>query len=247
MRGRMMDSPLLISSIIDHGATVHAEREIVSRTVEGPIHRYTYADARTRSRQLANALASLGVQPGDRLATIAWNGYRHLEIYYAVSGMGAVCHTLNPRLHPDQLDYIVNHAEDSYVFTDLTFVPLLEAVADKLTSVQAVVIMTDRANMPDTSLPNPLCYEDLIDSHSDQFAWPLLDENTASSLCYTSGTTGNPKGVLYSHRSTVLHSFSLALPDALGLGERETVLPIVPMFHANAYDTSGCHRSTACA
>lgn len=235
MRGLMMDTPLLISSIIDHGATVYADREIVSQTVEGPIHRYTYAHARARSKQLANALASLGVHAGDRIATIAWNGHRHFEIYYAVSGMGAICHTLNPRLHPVQLDYIVNHAEDSYIFTDLTFVPLLEAIADKLTSVQGVVVMTDRANMPDTSLSNALCYEELIDNHSDEFAWPQLDENTASSLCYTSGTTGNPKGVLYSHRSTVLHSYGLALPDSMQLGEGHCVLPIVPMFHANAW------------
>ena len=235
MRGLMMDTPLLISSIIDHGATVYADREIVSRTVEGPIHRYTYVDARARAKQLANALTSLGVQVGDRIATIAWNGYRHFEIYYAVSGMGAICHTLNPRLHPVQLDYIINHAEDLYIFTDLTFVPLLEAVEDKLASVRGIVIMTDRANMPDTPLSNALCYEELIDSHSDEFEWPQLPEDTASSLCYTSGTTGNPKGVLYSHRSTVLHSLGLSLPDALSLAERHSVLPIVPMFHANAW------------
>ena len=235
MRGLMMDTPLLISSIIDHGATVYADQQIVSRTVEGPIHRYTYFEARRRAKQLANALESLGVQAGDRIATVAWNGYRHFEIYYAVSGMGAICHTLNPRLHPVQLEYIINHAEDCYIFADLTFVPLLETVQDKLASVRGFVIMTDRSNMPDTTFINPLCYEELIDSHSDEFDWPQLEENTASSLCYTSGTTGNPKGVLYSHRSTVLHSYALALPNAFQLGERQCVLPIVPMFHANAW------------
>ena len=235
MRGLMMDTPLLISALIRHAAAVHGEQEIVSRTVEGPIHRTTYADAHVRAKRLANALAALGVGAGDRVATIAWNGYRHFEIYFAVSGIGAICHTMNPRLHPTQLSYIVNHAEDAYVFVDPTFVPLIEAVAAQLPSVKGVVVMTDRAHMPETKLANALCYEDLIASHSDEYDWPTFDENTASSLCYTSGTTGNPKGTLYSHRSTVLHSFALALPDALDLAAGETILPVVPMFHVNAW------------
>ena len=235
MRGLMMNRPLLISSLLEHGAAVYHEREIVSRTVEGPVHRYTLAEAHRRTRQLANALAALGVKAGDRIGTIAWNGYRHFELYFAVSGMGAVCHTMNPRLHPSQLVYVVNHAEDALLFVDLTFVPLVEAVAEHLKPVRGIVIMTDRAHMPQTKLANALCYEDLVLAHSDVFSWPEFDEDTASSLCYTSGTTGNPKGVLYSHRSTVLHTLAISLPDCLGLGEREAVLPVVPMFHVNAW------------
>ncbi|NIR29177.1 MAG: long-chain-fatty-acid--CoA ligase [Gammaproteobacteria bacterium] len=235
MRGQMMDTPLLISALIRHADAVHGGQEIVSRTIEGPIHRYTYADAHRRARRLANALAALGVGAGERVGTIAWNGYRHFELYFAVSGTGAICHTMNPRLNLGQLVYIVNHAEDSYVFVDLTFVPLLEAIADKLASVKGVVVMTDRAHMPATKLANALCYEDLIDSHSDDYAWPTFDENTASSLCYTSGTTGNPKGALYSHRSTVLHSYAMALPDSAHLSAAETILSVVPMFHVNAW------------
>ena len=235
MRGLMTDTPLLISSLLRHASTVFADRQIVSRTVEGPIHRYSYADAHIRSRRLANALAALGCQNGDRIATIAWNGYRHVEIYYAVSGMGAVCHTMNPRLHPSQVAYILNHAEDKYVMVDLTFLPLIEAVAGQVPALKGVIVMTDRDHMPDSKLPNVLCYEDLVNAHSDDFDWPSFDENTASSLCYTSGTTGNPKGVLFSHRSTVLHSYAISLPDVMGLAESESVLPVVPMFHVNAW------------
>ena len=235
MRGLIMDRPLLISALLEYAADYHGEREIVSRTVEGPIHRYTYADAHRRAQQLAHALAGLGVAQGDRIATFAWNGYRHLEIYYAVSGMGAVCHTVNPRLFPDQLVYIVNHAEDSYVFLDLTFVPLVEQLADKLESVKGFIIMTDEAHMPETKLKGALCYETLITGEPETYEWPLLDEWTASSLCYTSGTTGNPKGALYCHRSTVLHSFACCTTDVMGLASTEVVLPVVPMFHANAW------------
>jgi fatty-acyl-CoA synthase len=234
LNGLMMDTPLLISSLITHADRHHGDAEIVSRTVEGPIHRYTYRDAHKRSRQLANALASLGVGAGDRVATLAWNGYRHFEAFYAISGMGAVMHTINPRLFPEQIVYIVNHAEDKFVFFDLTFVPLIEKLAPLCKTVKGWVVMTDRAHMP-ASLPDALCYEDLVNSHSDQFEWPEFNENTASSLCYTSGTTGNPKGVLYSHRSTVLHAYAAALPDALNLSARDVVLPVVPMFHANAW------------
>lgn len=235
MRGLMMDTPLLIPSLLDYAATYHPDTEIVSRTVEGPIHRYTYAEAHRRTRQLSNVLQNLGVGIGDRIATMAWNGHRHFELYFAVSGMGAVCHTLNPRLFQDQLVYIVNHAEDRYLFVDLTFVPLLEAVHEHFESVEGYVIMTDAEHMPETSLPNALCYETLMAEASDEFTWPELEENTASSLCYTSGTTGNPKGALYSHRSTVLHTFAVCMTDSLALSARSTVLPVVPMFHANAW------------
>ncbi len=235
MRGLMQDRPLLISQLLSFAGTYHAEREIVSRTVEGPIHRHTYADMERRSKQLANALKRLGTSAGDCIGTLAWNGYRHLEIWYAVSGSGMVCHTINPRLFPEQIRYIVNHADDRYIFVDLTFVGLMEKLEAEMPGVKGFVIMTDRAHMPQTSLKNVICYEELIAAESADFEWPEFDENTASSLCYTSGTTGNPKGVLYSHRSTVIHSMMANQPDALGLGSRDVVLPVVPMFHANAW------------
>jgi len=235
MLGLMQDRPLLISSLIEFAALNHSDGEIVSRTVEGPVHRYTYKDCATRSRQLAKSLENLGVEQGDRIATLAWNGYRHVEIYYGVSGMGAVCHTINPRLFPEQIVYIVNHAEDKYIFTDLTFVPLLESIIDQIPQIKGFVVMTDEANMPQTTLPNLICYENLLATSDDDYQWPVFDERTASSLCYTSGTTGNPKGVLFSNRSTVLHSYAVCTPDALGLSNLETILPVVPMFHVNAW------------
>ncbi len=235
MHGLMMDQPLLISSILQHAERYHADGEIVSRTVEGPIHRYTYADLGRRARQLANALTDLGVGAGDRVATIAWNGYRHLEAYYAISGIGAVCHTINPRLFPQQIAYIVNHAEDRFVLIDLTFLPLMEALADHLQGVRGFVVMAAKETIPQTKLRDVIAYEDLINSHSDRLDWPAFDERTASSLCYTSGTTGSPKGVLYSHRSTVLHSLSSVQPDVMDLSARDVVLPVVPMFHVNAW------------
>lgn len=231
-----MESPLLISAILRHAETYHATTEVVSRTVEGDIHRYTYADMARRSRQLANALQRLGLAPGDRVGTLAWNGYRHMELYYGVSGSGLVCHTINPRLFHDQIAYIIGHAEDRVLFADLTFVPILEALADSLRDLKAVVLLTDEAHMPvSTVLPNLVCYETLIDAEGDAFEWPVFDENTASGLCYTSGTTGDPKGVLYSHRSSVLHAMSSSLPDVLGLSASDAVSPIVPMFHVNAW------------
>jgi acyl-CoA synthetase (AMP-forming)/AMP-acid ligase II len=236
LMGQMMSKPLLISSIIEHADRHFGGNEIVSRRVEGDIHRYTYHDCHSRAKKLANALQQLGVVLGDRVATLAWNGYRHMEAYYAVSGSGAVLHTINPRLHPEQIAYIVNHAEDQYLLFDITFLPIIQAIAKHCTTVKGFVMMCDRDRLPtDGSVPNLLCYEDLIAANSDQFVWPLFDENSASSLCYTSGTTGNPKGALYSHRSTVLHSYASAMPDALNVSARDSVLPVVPMFHVNAW------------
>jgi fatty-acyl-CoA synthase len=235
MQGLMMDMPLLISSLIQHADRFHGDTEIVSRTVEGPIHRYTYRDLHRRARRLAKALQALGVRSGDRVATLAWNGYRHLEAFYGISGAGAVMHTINPRLFPEQISYIANHAEDTFLFFDLTFAPLIEKLAPGLKTVKGFVVMTDQAHMPKSALSRLACYEQLIDSHSDDYQWPEFDERTASSLCYTSGTTGNPKGVLYSHRSTVIHAYAAALPDALNISARDVMLPVVPMFHANAW------------
>lgn len=235
MQGLMMNRPLTITSLIQHAAQYHGGAEIVSRTVEGPIHRYGYLDAYQRILKLANALTRLGINADERVATLAWNGYRHFELYYGISGIGAVCHTINPRLSPDQIIYVVNHAQDQYVFVDLTFVPLVEAVASKLKSVKGFVVLTDRAHMPDTSLSSVHCYEDLISAEPAEYDWPDLDETQAASLCYTSGTTGNPKGVLYSHRSTVLHALVTNGADVFGFTSRDAVLPVVPMFHVNAW------------
>jgi len=235
MLGLMMDKPLLISSILDHAAKYHGGTEIVSRTVEGPLHRYTYADAAVRAKKLAQALRRLGIGDADRVATLAWNGYRHFELYYGVSGMGAVCHMVNPRLFSGQISYILNHAEDKIVFADLTFVQLLEEIAPEAAFVKAFVVMTDEANMPDTSLPNVHCYETLLAAEDGDCEWPQFDENTASSMCYSSGTTGNPKGVLYSHRSTVLHAWAAVTPDMLNISAAAAIMPAVPMFHVNAW------------
>jgi fatty-acyl-CoA synthase len=235
MHGLMMDVPLLISSLIEHADRHHGEVEVVSRRVEGDLHRYTYRDLHRRARQMANALAALDVKGSDRVATLAWNGYRHHELYFAVSGSGAVLHTVNPRLHPEQIAWIANHAEDRLLFFDLTFLPIIEAIAPHCRTVRRFVAMVDRAKMPAQSKVDLVCYEDLIDTHSDRYAWPVFDERQASSLCYTSGTTGNPKGVLYSHRSTMLHAYAAVAPDALDLSASDTVLPVVPMFHVNAW------------
>ncbi len=222
MNGQMMQQPLLISSLIVHAERHHGEQEIVSRRVEGDIHRTTYRELAARSRRMAKAVLALGVKDSERVATLAWNGYRHMELYYAVSGAGAVLHTLNPRLHPDQVVYIADHAEDQVLFFDMTFLPLVEAFAPRVRTIRHFVAMTDRAHMPASSkVPNLLCYEELLEAQDDKYEWPAFDENHASSLCYTSGTTGNPKGVLYSHRSTLLHTFAIALPDALNCSARD--------------------------
>ena len=235
MFGQMMDRPLLISSIARHAELQHPRREIVSIVADNPCHRYTYRDAFARSRKLANALRRLGIQQGDRIATLAWNDYRHFEIYYGVSGSGFVCHTINPRLFEEQIVYIINHAEDRWLFLDPVFVPLLEKLQSRLPRLEGCIVMTDDAHMPATQLPRAQSHESLIADESDAFEWPELDERLASSLCYTSGTTGDPKGVLYSHRSTVLHCYASALPDAMSLSAHEVVMPVVPMFHVNAW------------
>src|SRR5688572_16451284 len=240
MHGLMMDMPLLISDLIRHAERHHGGGEIVSKTVEeGARHRYTYRDAHARARRLANALKRLGVAMHDRVATLAWNGFRHFEIYYAAAGSGAVIHTINPRLFADQIRYIANHAEDKLVFFDVSFAPLVEKLAPQLSSVKHFVAMTDRAHMeklrPSANIPNLLSYEELVEKESGEFEWPRFDERTAACLCYTSGTTGNPKGALYSHRSTILHAYAAALPDALNISARDVVLPVVPMFHVNAW------------
>lgn len=235
MQGLMMDTPLIITSLIQYAAQYHGDTEIVSRTVEGPIHRYGYRDAYDRVLKLASALTKMGVSRDDRVATLAWNGYRHFELYYGVSGIGAVCHTINPRLSPDQIIYIINHAEDRCIFVDLSFIPLLEAVSSHLNSVKCFVLLTDKEHMPDTKFSNISCYEDLIADEPAEFNWPDFDETQAASLCYTSGTTGNPKGVLYSHRSTILHAMATNGADIFGFASRDSVLPVVPMFHVNAW------------
>ena len=235
MNGLMMDVPLTITSIMHHADRVNGDSEIVSVTRDDPRHRYRYRDAFRRTRQLANAIAGWGLARGDRVATLAWNDYRHFETYYAAACSGYVCHTINPRLFPEQIVYIINHAEDRAVFVAPDFLPLVEAVADKCPGVEHWVVLTDEAHMPETSLEGAICYERLVHGHSDRFDWPELDEQQACALCYTSGTTGNPKGVLYSHRSTLLHAYATLMPDALGMAHSDAVLPIVPMFHVNAW------------
>ena len=235
MHGLMMNRPLMISALLQHAAHNHGDTEIVSRLPVGGTHRYTYAAAHRRARQLVRVLQSLGVKAEDRIGTLAWNSHRHFEIYYAVSGMAAICHTINPRLFPEQITYIANHADDRFIFFDVNFASLVEALVPHCPGVKGWIAMCSADEMPGNAIPNLLCYEDLLAGMSDDFDWPEFDENTASSLCYTSGTTGNPKGVLYSHRSTVLHAFGSSLPDSLGASARDCILPVVPMFHVNAW------------
>jgi fatty-acyl-CoA synthase len=234
-QGLMQDRPLLVSSLIEHAASWHSSGEIVSRIAAGDIHRYRYADAARRARQLAGALTAIGVRPGDRIATLAWNDHRHLELYYGVSGIGAVLHTINPRLDPAQIEYIVQHAEDAYVFFDVSFLPLVEALAPRLTSVRGFVAMTSREHLPPTALRKLICYEDLVAEYGPAFEWPVFEETSACSLCYTSGTTGSPKGVLYSHRSTLLHTYAICTADGFALSSSDSALVVVPLFHVNAW------------
>jgi fatty-acyl-CoA synthase len=236
MNGLMQDRPLLISQLIDFAERNNGSTEIISRRVEGDIHRSTWAECAKRSRRVAHALDAEGLQRADRVATLAWNGYRHLELYYGVSGSGRVLHTLNPRLHPDQIAWIVNHAEDRILCFDLTFMPVVQAIHSRCSTVGKWVALCDVDRLPaDSGIPNLVSYEDWIAGQSSTYEWPTFNENTASSLCYTSGTTGNPKGALYSHRSTVLHAYGSVQPDMMGLSARDSVLPVVPMFHVNAW------------
>ena len=236
MLGLMQSQPLLISGLIEFAERHHADAEIVSRRVEGDIHRYTYKDSALRAKKVANALDGLKLAFGDRVATLAWNGYRHFELYYGVSGSGRVLHTINPRLHPDQIAWIANHAEDQVLCFDLSFLPLVQAVHARCNTIKYYIAMCEEDKLPkDSGVPNLISYESWIAAQSSTYQWPSFDENTASSMCYTSGTTGNPKAALYSHRSSTLHAYAAALPDVMGLSARDAVLPVVPMFHVNAW------------
>jgi len=234
MQGLMMKRELMISDLIEHAALNHSSQEIVTRETDGSDHRYTWADCLKRAKKLANALLAAGVKPGDRVATIAWNNYRHVEIYYAVSGIGAIVHTINPRLDPKQVGWMVNHAEDSFLLYDTTFAPLIEGVAGFCPSVKGWIAMCDKNAMPESKV-GAQCYEEFITDASDDLEWPQFDENTACTLCYTSGTTGDPKGVLYSHRSTILHAWAACAKDVIGLSATDVVLAVVPMFHISAW------------
>ncbi|BDA83120.1 long-chain-fatty-acid--CoA ligase [Aureimonas sp. SA4125] len=235
MQGLMQHWPLLCSKVIDHAATYHGGRAVVSRSVEGPIHRTDYRTVRRRALQLAKRLDQEGVGLGDRVATLAWNTWRHLECWYGITGIGAIYHTVNPRLFPDQIAWIINDAEDRLIFVDLTFLPILEALAPRLPSLRRCIVLTDAAHMPETALPGAVAYEDWLAEADEDFAWKSFDETTAAGMCYTSGTTGNPKGVVYSHRSNLLHSMIAQQGDAMGLSSRDLVMPVVPLFHANGW------------
>ena len=247
MLGLMQSQPLLISSLIDFAAVHHGSGEIVSRRVEGDIHRYSWADVAKRSKQVANALDGMQLGFGDRVATLAWNGYRHLEMYFGISGSGRVLHTLNPRLHPDQVVWIANHADDQVLVFDISFLPLVQAVHARCTTIRHFVAMCDTDKLPaDSGIPGLQSYEAWIGKEKSTYTWPIFDENTASSMCYTSGTTGNPKAALYSHRSTILHAYAAALPDVMCLSARDSVLPVVPMFHVNAWGIPYSAALTGC-
>ena len=238
MRGLMQEWPLLVHTFIDHANIHHGEREIVTRRVEGDIHRTNYSEIYSRAKRFSKALQKLGVMQGEIIGTLAWNTYRHLESWYGITGIGAIYHTLNPRLFTEQLEYIINHAENQYIISDTTFVKLLEGIEKNIPNVKGFIFLTDKENMPDTKLKNSLSFEELIDAEDEDFDWIRVDENDACGLCYTSGTTGNPKGVLYSHRSNVLHTLAANSADAMGITSIDSVLPVVPMFHANAWGLS---------
>ncbi|GAB2880550.1 long-chain fatty acid--CoA ligase [Microbulbifer echini] len=235
MNGMMMQSQLTLTGIMQHALSNSPDSEIVSVTQDNPQFRYTYRDAFRRSAQLAQALSRLGANRGDRIGTLAWNDHRHFELYYATSCSGLVCHTINPRLFPEQIHYIIEHAEDRWLFVDPMFVPLINKMAEKFTNLEGIIVLTDRANMPESQLSNYFCYEEFLCSHSGDFHWPELSEQSAAALCYTSGTTGNPKGVLYSHRAMTLHTYGVLLPDVFAIRHNEAILPVVPMFHVNAW------------
>jgi len=247
MLGLMQSQPLLISSLIDFAELHHADAEIVSRRVEGDIHRCTWKDVAIRARQLANALDGMNLALSDRVATLAWNGYRHLELYFGVSGSGRVLHTINPRLHPDQIAWIASHAEDQVLCFDMTFLPLVQAVHARCPSIRHYVALCEADKLPaDTGIPDLVSYESWIGGQLTSYKWPSFDENSASSMCYTSGTTGNPKAALFSHRSTILHAYAAALPDVMGLSACDSVLPVVPMFHVNAWGIPYSAALTGC-
>jgi len=235
MLGLMQDWPLLCHRVIDHAATYHPARTVVSRSLEGPFHTTNYAEIRARALKVAQRLERDGIRLGDRVATLAWNTWRHLEAWYGIMGIGAIYHTVNPRLFAEQIVWIINHAEDRVILVDLTFVPLLEKLADKLPTVERYIVLTDAAHMPPTSLRNAVAYETWIAEADGDFAWKSFDENTAAGMCYTSGTTGHPKGVVYSHRSNILLALTANEPDAFGLSSRDVVMPVVPLFHANGW------------
>lgn len=247
MLGMMQDWPLLCHKVIDHAATYHGQREVVSRSVEGPFHRTNYAEVRARSLQLAQRLDRDGYGTGDRIATMAWNTWRHLETWYGILGIGAIYHTLNPRLFPDQIVWIMNDAEDKMLFVDLTFIKLIEMIAPKVPSLERIVILTDDAHMPETSLKNAVSYESYIAEADGDFVWADLDERTAAGMCYTSGTTGDPKGVVYTHRSNVLHAMAAIQPDMLNLSSRDRLMPVVPLFHANGWSTAFSGPMSGCS
>ncbi|PAT32049.1 3-(methylthio)propionyl-CoA ligase [Vandammella animalimorsus] len=247
MLGLMQHQPLLISAMLEHAERHHGDGQIVSRRVEGDIHRYTYKDLAARARQIANVLDAEQCAQGERVATLAWNGYRHMELYFGVSGSGRVLHTINPRLHPEQIAWIINHAEDVILCFDTTFTPLIQAVHSKCPGVKKWVAMCDADKLPaDTGIPNLVSYESWLAGQSSQYRWPQLDENTASSMCYTSGTTGNPKAAVYSHRSTTLHTYGICMPDVMCLSASDAILPVVPMFHVNAWGTPYAAAATGC-
>ena len=234
MLGLMQDWPLLIHKVIDHAGRNHPAREVVSRSVEGPIHRTSYDEVRLRALRVAKRLDRHGIRLGDRVATLAWNTWRHLELWYGITGIGAIYHTVNPRLFPDQIVWILNHAESRLIFADLTFLPLVEKLKPALPKLERVIVLTDAAHLPENTV-GAIPYEDWLAEADEDFRWAQFEENTAAGLCYTSGTTGDPKGVLYSHRSNILHALAAALPDSFGLSARDTIMPVVPMFHANGW------------